>query len=314
MFYHRQHRDQPVPQGRRGWGNPVENADAALYRSKENGRDQIQFYAHDMHDRAMKRLTMERDLRRALERQELELHYQPQMDLRQNRIIGVEALLRWRHPRRGLIPPLDFIPLAEETGLIEAIGEWVLGTACQQAKAWQRQGLPMLRMAVNLSPRQFQQPDLVAKVGRILRETDLHPRHLDLEITESLLMKDVERSILTMYELKAIGIRLSIDDFGSGYSSLNYLKQFPVDQLKIDKSFVHEIVTNQDDDAITLAIIAMAHSLRLTVIAEGVETEAQKTVLRAHGCDEIQGYHLSRPVPPREILALLMQAGNATPD
>ena len=283
----------------------LKNADTAMYRSKDNGRDNIQFYAHDMHIRVLERLTMEQDLRHALERQELELHYQPQMDLRQSRIVGVEALLRWRHPQRGLISPLDFIPLAEETGLIETIGEWVLQTACQQAKAWQREGLPALRMAVNLSPRQFLRPGMVNRVGRILQETDLAPQHLDLEITESLLMKDVEGSIVTMHALKAIGVRLSIDDFGTGYSSLNYLKQFPIDQLKIDKSFLHEIVTSQDDAAITLAIIAMAHSMRLTVIAEGVENETQQRFLRANQCDEIQGYHLSRPVPPQEIPALL---------
>ncbi len=283
----------------------LKNADTAMYRSKDSGRDNIQFYAHDMHIRVLKRLTMEQDLRHALERQELELHYQPQMDLRQSRIIGVEALLRWRHPQHGLMSPLDFVPLAEETGLIETIGEWVLRTACQQAKAWQREGLPALRMAVNLSPRQFLRPGMTGMVARILRETDLEPRHLDLEITESLLMKDVEDSIATMHALKAIGVRLSIDDFGTGYSSLNYLKQFPIDQLKIDKSFLQEIVNSQDDAAITLAIIALAHSLRLTVIAEGVENEMQQIFLHANQCDEIQGYHLSRPVPPHQIPALL---------
>ncbi len=283
----------------------LKNADTAMYRAKENGRDNIQFYARDMHIRALERLMMEQDLRHALERQELELHYQPQMDLREGRIIGVEALLRWRHPLHGLLSPLKFVPLAEETGLIESIGEWVLRTACQQAKAWQQQGLPVLRMAVNLSPRQFLRPGMTSMVARILAETDLEPQNLDLEITESLLMKDVEDSIATMHALKAIGVRLSIDDFGTGYSSLNYLKQFPIDQLKIDKSFLHEVMDSQDDAAITLAIIAMAHSLRLTVIAEGVENETQQVFLHANQCDEIQGYHLSRPVPPQQIPALL---------
>jgi diguanylate cyclase (GGDEF)-like protein/PAS domain S-box-containing protein len=254
----------------------LKSADTAMYRAKENGRDDIQFYARDMHIRTLERLALERDLRHALERQELELHYQPQMDLRESRIIGVEALLRWRHPQRGLVSPLDFIPLAEETGLIEIIGEWVLRTACQQAKAWQREGLPALRMAVNLSPRQFLRSGMVDRVARILQETDLEPQHLDLEITESLLMKDVEGSIATMRALKVLGVRLSIDDFGTGYSSLSYLKQFPIDQLKIDKSFLREIVTSQDDVAITLAIIAMAHAMRLTVIAEGVENLTQQ--------------------------------------
>lgn len=283
----------------------LKNADTAMHRAKEKGRDNFQFYAHDMHVRTLDRLMMEQDLRHALERQELELFYQPQMDLRERRIIGVEALLRWRHPERGWIAPMDFVPLAEESGLIEMIGEWVLWTACQQAKAWQREGLPVLKMAVNMSPRQFLQPGLVDMVARILREIDLEPRHLDLEITESLLMKDVESGIATMHALKAIGVRLSIDDFGIGYSSLNYLKRFPIDQLKIDKSFLHEIETSRDDLAITLAMIAMAHSMGLTVIAEGVENETQMAFLRANHCDEIQGYHLSCPVPAHEIAALL---------
>jgi diguanylate cyclase (GGDEF)-like protein/PAS domain S-box-containing protein len=290
----------------------LKNADTAMHRAKDNGRDNIQFYARDMHVRTLERLTMEQHLRRALERQELELHYQPQMDLRQDRIIGVEALLRWRHPQRGLVSPLEFVPLAEETGLIETIGEWVLKTACQQAKAWQRQGLPALRMAVNMSPRQFLRPNMADTVARILRETELEPQLLDLEITESLLMKNVEGGIATMHALKAIGVRLSIDDFGIGYSSLNYLKQFPIDQLKIDKSFLYEIVTNRDDAAITLAMIAMAHSMRLTVIAEGVENETQLAFLRANQCDEIQGYHVSHPLPPHEISTLLQKNARLT--
>ncbi|HRD67986.1 MAG TPA: EAL domain-containing protein [Candidatus Competibacter sp.] len=286
----------------------LKNADTAMYRAKDNGRDNIQFYARDMHVRTLERLTMEQNLRYALERKELELHYQPQMDLRQDRIIGVEALLRWRHPERGLVSPLEFVPLAEETGLIDTIGEWVLKTACQQAKAWQQQGLPPLRIAVNMSPRQFLRPSMANTVARILRETELEPQRLDLEITESLLMKDVEGSIATMHALKAIGVRLSIDDFGIGYSSLNYLKQFPINTLKIDKSFLHEIVTSRDDAAITLAMIAMAHSMRLTVIAEGVENETQLAFLRANQCDEIQGYHVSCPVPAYEIAALLQKS------
>ena len=286
----------------------LKNADIAVYRAKENGRDSIQFYARDIHVRTLERLMMEQDLRRALERQELELHYQPQMDLHQGRIVGVDALLRWRHPQRGMIPPPDFIPLAEETGLIEIIGEWVLRTACQQAKDWQRQGLPPLRMGVNMSPRQFLRPEAADVVARILRETSLEPCYLDLEITESLVMKDMTGSIAIMHALKAIGVKLSIDDFGTGYSSLSYLKQFPIDQLKIDKSFLREIATRREDAAITLAIIAMAHSLHLTVIAEGVEDETQLAFLRSNRCDEIQGYYLSRPVPSHDIPALLRKA------
>lgn len=283
----------------------LKNADIAMYRAKDSGRDIMQFYGRDMHVRALERLKLEQDLRHALERQELELHYQPQMDLRRGHIIGVEALLRWRHPQRGLIPPMDFVPLAEETGLIESIGEWVLRTACEQAVAWRREGLPPLRMAVNLSPRQFSRPGMVDMVGRILRETGLEPGYLDLEITETLLMKDVEGSIKILSALKAMGVRLSIDDFGTGYSSLNYLKRFPIDQLKIDKSFVSDLISNQDDNAIALAVIAMAHSMRLKVIAEGVENGAQLAFLQKNQCDEIQGYYLSRPAPPRQIKALL---------
>jgi EAL domain-containing protein (putative c-di-GMP-specific phosphodiesterase class I) len=258
-----------------------------------------------MHARALERLKLEQGLRHALERRELELHYQPQMELRGGRIIGVEALLRWRHPQRGLISPMEFVPLAEETGLIEIIGEWVLRTACEQAKAWQQARLPALRMAVNLSPRQFLRPGIVNTVGRVLQETGLDPGYLDLEITEGLLMKNVEGSIATLRALKAMGVRLSIDDFGTGYSSLNYLKRFPIDQLKIDKSFVSDLITNQDDNAIALAVIAMAHSMRLKVIAEGVENEAQLAFLQKNRCDEMQGYYLSRPLPPRQITALL---------
>ncbi len=283
----------------------LKNADIAIHRAKDNGRDTVQFYSQDMHVRALERLTLEQSLRYALERQELELYYQPQMDLRHGRIIGVEALLRWRHSRRGLISPTEFVPLAEETGLIEAIGEWVLRTACRQASAWQKEGLPPLRMAVNLSPRQFLRPGLVEMVVRILEETELEPRYLDLEITEGLLMKNVEGSIVTLHALKRIGVHLSIDDFGTGYSSLSYLKRFPIDQLKIDRSFVSDIIGNQDNTAIALAVIAMAHSMRLKVIAEGVENPAQLAFLQQHRCDEMQGYYLCRPAPARQISALL---------
>lgn len=289
----------------------LKNADSALYRAKEKGHGTVQCYAQDMHVRAVERLRMERNLRHALERQEFELHYQPQLDLRRRRIIGVEALLRWRDAQRELIPPIDFIPLAEETGLIEMIGEWVLRTACAQAKAWQREGLPALRMAVNLSPRQFQRPGLVDLVAAVLWETGLEANCLDLEITEGLLMHDVEGSIAILRQIKAMGVRLSIDDFGTGYSSLSYLKRFPIDQLKIDRSFVRDVGTDQDDTAITLAVIAMAHSMRLEVVAEGVETKEQLAFLRANQCDVIQGYYLSRPAPPSQIATLLREKAPA---
>lgn len=283
----------------------LKNADTAMRRAKEAGRNNIQFYAQDMNARALEHLVMEQSLRHALEYQELEIHYQPQMELRKGRIVGVEALVRWRHPQRGLIPPMDFVPLAEETGLIDRIGEWVLKTACQQANAWRAEGLPALRVAVNLSPRQFLRPGLASLIAQVLQETGLEPDYLDLEITESLLMKDVENSIATLRAIKAMGVRLSIDDFGTGYSSLSYLKQFPIDQLKIDRSFVCDIPANQDDTAIALAVIAMAHSMQLQVIAEGVENEAQLRFLRENQCDEIQGYYLSRPLLPQQITSLL---------
>jgi len=283
----------------------LKNADTAMHRAKDNGRDTIQFYSREMHVRAFERLTLEQSLRYALERNELELHYQPQMDLRHGQIIGVEALLRWHHSQRGLISPAQFVPLAEETGLIEIIGEWVLHTACQQAILWQQEGLPPLRMAINLSPRQFLRPGLVELVGRTLEEAGLEPDHLDLEITEGLLMKDVESNIATLRALKRIGVCLSIDDFGTGYSSLSYLQRFPIDHLKIDRSFVGDLVADEGDNAIALAVIAMAHSMRLKVIAEGVENPVQLAFLQKHRCDEMQGYYLSHPGPPATIRALL---------
>lgn len=285
----------------------LKNADTAMCRAKEKGYDNFQMYSHDMHVRTLERLLLEQDLRHAVEREELEVYYQPQMDLKEHRIIGAEALLRWRHPQRGWMSPLDFIPLAEESGLIDTIGQWVLETACLQVKAWQHQGLSPLRIAVNMSPRQFLRTDIADIVADILQKTGLEPRYLELEITESLLMKDVENSIATMHILKAFGVQLSIDDFGTGYSSLSYLKRFPIDQLKIDKSFLHGIETNQNDLAITLAIIAMAHSMGLNVIAEGVENEVQMAFLRVHHCDEVQGYYLSPPVSAQELLILLQK-------
>ena len=283
----------------------LKNGDSAMYRAKASGRNTIEFCTEDMNARSLERLTLEQGLRHAIERAELELHYQPQMSLHDGRIVGVEALLRWRRCSANPISPQEFIPLAEETGLIDSIGEWVLASACRQAAAWRRSGLPALRMAVNFSPRQFQRPGVSAMVARVLDESGLDPCCLDMEITESSLMNDVPASIATMHELRAIGVTLSIDDFGMGYSSLNYLKQFPIGQLKIDKSFLDEVPLGQDDVAITLAIIAMAHSMSLKVIAEGVETAAQEAFLRANRCDEIQGYHLSRPLPATQMGAFL---------
>jgi len=269
-----------------------------------------------MNTRALEWLLMEKHLHYALKRQELALHYQPQVDLNSGQVIGVEALLRWQRPGLGMVSPAEFIPLAEKTGLIFPLGEWVLRTACAQAKSWQDQGLPPLRVAVNLSPRQFMQVDLAEQVARILQESGLAASCLELEITESLLMQDVERGIATLHALKAMGIQLAIDDFGTGYSSLAYLKRFPLDRLKIDRSFVHDLTTDPDNAAITEAVIALGHSMRLQVIAEGVETEAQLAFLRSRRCDEIQGYYFSPPRPAEEIAGLLgtgtLSAGTLT--
>lgn len=287
----------------------LKNADTAMYRAKEKGRNTIQFYAQGMNQQALNRLVMEHNLRRALTRQELELYYQPQVELNAGRICGVEALLRWRHPQLGLVSPMDFIPLAEETGLIVPIGEWALKTACAQTKRWHDQGIKAIRIAVNLSPRQFMQVNLVDMVRETLLQTGLKACYLDLEITESMVMKNVEEVIPVLHALKALGVQLSVDDFGTGYSSLSYLKRFPIDQLKIDKAFVRDINTDSEDSAIALAVIAMAHSMKLKVLAEGVETKTQLAFLRSNRCDEMQGYYMSCPLPTEEATTLLRSHG-----
>ncbi|WP_116472500.1 putative bifunctional diguanylate cyclase/phosphodiesterase [Zobellella maritima] len=281
------------------------NADAALYWAKENGHNSIQNYLAKMNSGALVRLELERELRHALNRGELELFYQPQVNLENGRIFGVEALLRWRHPERGMISPADFIPLAEESGLIVPIGEWVLNTACRQAKAWQMMGLPPLKMAVNLSALQFRQSGLVAQIANVLRVTGLPPQYLELELTESLLMRDVESAIIAMNGLRKLGASLSIDDFGTGYSSLSYLQHFPLSQLKIDRSFVSDAHLKPGAGAIARAIIAMGKSLGLRVLAEGIETTEQLTYLRTHHCDQGQGYFFSKPLPAADITNLL---------
>jgi diguanylate cyclase (GGDEF)-like protein/PAS domain S-box-containing protein len=283
----------------------LKNADAAMYRAKDMGRNCYQFFVDEMTAAGLERLELENDLRRALERGELLLQYQPQVDLKEGKVTGVEALLRWQHPSRGLISPTTFIPLAEDIGLIGAIGEWVLRAACTEAKAWEKAGLSPVRVAVNVSGRQLSQDHVLAKVEAALAASGLDPRLLEIEVTESVLMKDTERAVSTLSALKAIGVTLAIDDFGTGYSSLSYLKRFPLDKIKIDKSFVDGLPENPDDAAIATAIIAMAHSLQRAVIAEGVETEAQLGFLRAHGCDEIQGYLFSEPLGARELMGLL---------
>ena len=282
----------------------VKNADAAMYRAKEQGRDLYQLYTPALNATALERLALESSLRKALAHSELLLHYQPILDVATRRVHGVEALLRWRHPELGLVPPGDFIPLAEVTGLILAIGPWVLRAACAQARAWQDLQ-PGLRMAVNLSARQFQEAGLVGHVTDALADTGLDPHCLQLEITESSAMQNAQTAIQTLRELKALGVGLSIDDFGTGYSSLSYLKRFPIDTLKIDQSFIRDIGTDPDDAAIASAIIALAHTLKLTVVAEGVETADQLEFLTRHGCDRTQGYFFSRPLAAERCSELL---------
>jgi diguanylate cyclase (GGDEF)-like protein len=277
----------------------VRNADAAMYRAKEQGRDSHRLYAPPMNELATERLALESALRRALANDELVLHYQPLVEIGSGRLHGVEALLRWRHPEKGLLWPSDFLTLAEATGLILPIGPWVLRTACAQAQAWHAQELRELRVAVNLSARQFQQPDLAEHVRRALRETGLPPHCLELEITETNAMQNTEATLRTFAELKALGVRISIDDFGIGYSSLGTLKRLPIDTIKIDRSFIRDITTDPDDAAIVTAVIAMAHTLKLRVVAEGVDTEEQLTFLRGYGCDLMQG-HLFGPAAPAE--------------
>ncbi|BCB27240.1 hypothetical protein SKTS_21260 [Sulfurimicrobium lacus] len=281
------------------------NADSALYRAKEQGRNNYQYYTEELTTRAMERLAMENSLRHALERNELVLHYQPQVDLHNGSIIGMEALLRWQHPEIGLISPNAFIPLAEETGLIIPIGEWVLRTACVQLKAWIDEGLPKIRVGVNLSSRQFNQNNLDEVVASALRDTGLPPSCLELELTERTIMHDAENTVTILNKLRALGVQISIDDFGTGYSSLSYLKRFPIDRIKIDQSFVREITSNPEDAAISQAIISLSHSLNIKTVAEGVETAEQQEFLRSRLCDEIQGFHFSHPVPQQDMCQLL---------
>ncbi len=273
----------------------VVNADAAMYRAKEQGRNNYQYFTRDMNERALQRVQMEAALRRALEREEFRLFYQPKADLVTGKICGFEALLRWQHPEKGMVLPGEFIPVLEETGLIVPAGEWVLRTACAQIKAWQETGLEVPPISVNLSARQFEQKNLQGTVRQILADTKIDPSLIEFEITESLLMNDPEGAAHTLHSLKESGVRLSMDDFGTGYSSLGYLKRFPIDTLKIDRTFVRDISTDADDATLTLAIINLAHNLRLNVVAEGVETEAQLAFLCSNGCDEMQGYFFARP-------------------
>lgn len=283
----------------------LKNADKAMSLAKLRGRNNFQLYSSTMNAKTLERLELENHLRYAIERGELELFYQPQIDLKTGKMVGMEALLRWFHPNRGRLSPSEFLPLAEETGLILPIGEWVLETACRQTREWLEQGFPELRVAVNISDLQFREENFAWNVDRILKKTGLHPSSLELELTENIMMDKEGFSDASLDALKSTGVKLAIDDFGTGYSSLGTLKRFPVHTVKIDQSFVKEITTNPDDAAIANAIISMAHSLRLEVVAEGIELESQADFFKSHHCDKVQGYLFSKPLAVAEFSSLL---------
>ncbi|MBC7900338.1 MAG: EAL domain-containing protein [Saprospiraceae bacterium] len=295
-------------------GNDVQtllkNAGAALSRVREEGGNNYKFYVSEMNIKAVKRLSLESDLRRAVERSEFDVYYQPKIDTRTNKIIGIEALLRWNHPTLGLVAPNDFIPTAEETGLIVPIGEWVLRAACVQTKLWHDEGFP-LSVAVNLSAVQFQEDDLAGSIAGIVAETGLDPHYLNLEVTETSIMENSGSAFKTLNSLRELGVLVSIDDFGTGYSSLGYLKSLPIDVLKIDRTFICDLTTSPDDAAMVTAILTLAHNLKLNVVAEGVETEEQLELLQTLECDEWQGYLCSKPVPADILKQLLVESGKA---
>jgi len=284
------------------------HADAAMYCAKQHGRGNVQCYAHGMNAGSEERVQLESDLHNAITLKQFELYYQPKVNTTTGSVRSAEALIRWMHPERGLISPDGFIPLAEECGLIGAIGEWVVREACRQARAWQDAGLPPLRISVNLSPSQFRGSGLIETIGRALDDMRLHPQYLEVELTESAVMSDPEESIAILERLSEMGVLVSVDDFGTGYSSMSYLRRFPIDKLKIDRVFISEIVSRPEDASIVRAIVSMAHSLRLKVVAEGVETPAQLDFLKAVGCDEYQGYHFSRPVPATDFERIVRAA------
>ncbi len=283
----------------------LKNAYTAMYDSQQQGGNKYQFYTSKVANISIDQFTQETCLRNALKRSEFEVYYEPQIEIKTGKIIGAEALVRWNHPQRGRVSPAEFIPMAEEMGLIAPLGEWVLETACRQTKAWQTEGLPPLRIAVNLSARQFESKNLTERVIEILRETNLEPKYLELELTEGLILQDEAAATGAFTVWKSMGIRIAIDDFGTGYSSLSYPKRFAFDALKVDQSFIRDIADDRQNAAITIAIIQMAHSMNLTVIAEGVENERELAFLCAHGCDEIQGHFFSQALPMAEFGALL---------
>jgi diguanylate cyclase (GGDEF)-like protein/PAS domain S-box-containing protein len=287
----------------------VKNADAAMYNAKSNGRNGLRFFTSDMSAQVLERITLEHSLRSAMGKEELFLVYQPQMEIATGRIVGLEALLRWRHPSLGLVPPDRFIPIAENSGLIVPLGEWVLRTACRQAREWQSAGLPSVSVAVNVSAVQFRQENFCDLVKHALSDSGLNPQCLELELTESLLLANAEAMVSVVSELRALGITVAIDDFGTGYSSFSYLRQLHLNKLKIDRSFIRDVAVNPEDATIASAIISMAKSLKLKVIAEGVETEAQMEFLRSHQCDEIQGYYFSKPLSVEDVSVKLKSSG-----
>jgi len=282
----------------------VRNADTAMYYAKANGRNNYQFFAEPMNAAANKRLHLESELWDALAGNQLLLHYQPQVDLGSGRVVGVEALVRWQHPQRGMIGPGDFIPVAEECGLILPLGHWVLLTACRQARAWLDEGIDIGEMAVNISAHQFRQPEFARSVHAVLLETGLPAERLELELTESTIMHGADTSVVTLAELKRMGVKLAIDDFGTGYSSLAYLRRFPVDRLKIDRAFVADLESDQDAASLVASIISLGHSLGLKLVAEGVENSAQADFLRARECQRVQGFHFFRPTAAAEVGSL----------
>jgi len=289
----------------------LKHAGVALNRAQSLGGNNYQFYQAEMNARALERLTMEGDLRRGIENGELRLYYQPQIDLSNSQILGAEALVRWQHPKLGLVAPGRFIPMAEDTDLIVPLGEWCLREGCRQLRAWQKSGLTELRVSVNVSPNQFHQKDFVATVGQVLSEAEIDPKTLQLEITESSLIKNTDQVVTRLRELKEMGLMVAIDDFGVGYSSLGYLKQLPIDMLKIDRSFVSDATSDPDDAALVMAIITLAHNLRLKVMAEGVETDEQLRFLRLLRCDEGQGYLFGKAEPPDIFMAKTIQAAGS---
>jgi EAL domain-containing protein (putative c-di-GMP-specific phosphodiesterase class I) len=292
----------------------LKNADIAMYHAKQGGKNSYRFYAKHMDERVQARLSMESKLKRALDRDELDLHYQAKVEIGTGRVIGVEALLRWHNPEMGQVSPARFIPIAEETGLIVPMGEWVLHTACRQGQCWRQAGLVPGNVAVNLSSHQFRRGGLIETVEQALGSTRWDAQWLELELTESVIMENAEETIRVLNELKAMGVTLSVDDFGTGYSSMAYLKRFPLDVIKIDKSFINDITTDPSDATIVKAVIALARGLELTSIAEGVETEEQLNFLRDHGCDQMQGFLVNRPVPAEQMESFLRTDQSADDD